>query len=164
MLQLEPGLMIWTWITFLVLFFILAKVAWKPLVSAVQQREQTISDSLNKAEMAKNEAQRLLEEQEKKLASAHEEIQQMLKENKELAEKMKTEIIEKARAEADKLHQRAQADIARERDAAIIELRKQVADLTILAASRLIKENLDDTKNRNLIDQYIKELDQLDKN
>ncbi len=164
MLQLEPGMMIWSWVTFLVLFAILAKVAWKPILNIVNQREETINDSLLKADKARTEAQQLLEEHQKMMARAQDEIQQMLKENKAAAEKMKNEILEKARQEAEKLHQRARADLEREKDAAILELKKQVADLAIQAASRLIRENLDAQKNRDLVDNYIKELDQLEKN
>ncbi len=164
MLQLEPGMMIWTWVTFVVLFLILAKVAWKPILSMVEQREQTISDSLRRAEEAKTQAEKLMEEQQAMLSKAQEEIQKMLKENKEMAEKMKADLMEKARQEAEKLREKAQADIVREKEAAILELKKQVADLAIGAASRLIQENLDAAKHRDLIDNYIKELDQLDKN
>lgn len=164
MLELEPGMMIWTWITFLVLFLVLAKVAWKPLLSIVNQREKTIGDSLRKAEEAKAEAEKILDEQQKMLAGAQDEIQKMMKESKGLAEKMKNEIVEKAREEAQKMHSRAQEDIERETDAAILELKKQVADLVVQAASHLIRESLDDRKHRNLIDDYIKEIDRIDKN
>jgi F-type H+-transporting ATPase subunit b len=164
MLQLEPGMMIWTWVTFIFLFILLSKIAWKPLLAMVEKRETTISDALKKAEEAQAETQKILEEQQKKLESAHSEIQEMMKENKSLAEKMKTEIIDKAKNEALKLHDRAVADIERETDAALLELKKQVADLTIQAASRLIQENLDTQKHSQLIDTYIKELDNLKKN
>jgi F-type H+-transporting ATPase subunit b len=164
MLQLEPGMMIWTWVTFFFLFLILARVAWKPLLSAVDQREKTISESLQKAEAAKSEAQQLLEEQDKKLSEAQDEIQKMMKQNKEMAEKTRNEMIENAKDQVQKLHQRAQADIARETEAAVLELKKQVADLAIQAASRLIQEKIDAEKHRSLIDQYIRELENFDKN
>ena len=142
----------------------MAKVAWKPLLEAVNQREKNINDSLKKTEEAKAEAEELMEKQQKMLAGAQEDIQKMLEENKEVAEKMKNEIVEKAKGEAEKLHHRAQANIERETDAAIIKLKKQVADLAIQAASKLIQENLDEKKHRNLIDKYIKDLDQINKN
>ncbi len=164
MLHLEPGMMIWTWATFIVLFLVLAKVAWKPLLSAVEEREKTIADSLRKAEEARTEAQQLLEKHQKMMEDAHAEIQKMLQENKQIAAKMKEEIITKAKAEAEKLRQRAEADIEREKEAAILELKAQVADIAIQAASRLIQESLDDQKHRTLIDQYIKDLDKLEKN
>lgn len=164
MLQLEPGMMIWTWVTFLVLFLVLRKVAWKPLLSVVNKREKSISDALKKAEDAKTEAEKMLEEHEKKLAQAQHEIQEMMKRNKELAEKIKTEMVENAKSEAQKLRDRAHADIERETESAISELKKQVADLAIQAASKLIQQNLDADKHRNLINDYIKDLDNLGKN
>jgi len=164
MLQLEPGMMIWTWVTFFVLFLVLSRVAWKPLLSAVAKREKSIADSLKKAEDASSEAQKLLEEQQNNVRTAQENIQKMMKENKELAEKIKNEMLDKARDETRKLQQRAKEDIVRETEAAVMQLKKQVADLAIQAASHLIQENLDNKKQRELIDDYIKELDQLDKN
>ncbi|GAB4329779.1 MAG: F0F1 ATP synthase subunit B [Calditrichia bacterium] len=164
MLQLEPGMMIWTWVTFAVLFFVLAKVAWKPLTQAIEERENSISESLRKAEEANAKAQAQLEQQEKQLAETQLQIQKMLQESKEMAEKMKSEIVESGRQEAARLRERAQAEIAREKEAAIQELRGQVADLTIAAASRLISAELDDKKHRDLINQYIKEMDRLEKN
>ncbi len=164
MLQLEPGMMIWTWVTFIVLFAVLAKVAWKPILAAVNQREETISDSLRKAEDAKLQAEKLLEEHREMMDNAQDEIQKLLKENKEAAEKMKNDIVENARKEAEKIRERAHIDIEREKDAAIAELKGQVADLVVQATSRLIREDLDNQKHRNLINDYIKELDQLDKN
>ncbi|HFE63312.1 MAG TPA: ATP synthase F0 subunit B [Caldithrix sp.] len=164
MLQLEPGMMIWTWVTFFVLFAVLLKVAWKPLLGMVEQREKTVEDAIRRAEEARNEAEQLLEKHQDMMAQTQGEIQKMLQENKQVAENMKNDIVRKARSEAQKLQERAQQDIEREKEAAIIELRKQVADLSIYAASRLIRENLDEKKHRSLIDQYIKDLDQMEKN
>ena len=98
------------------------------------------------------------------MVETQEQIQKLLQENKDVAEKIKNEIIEKARVESKKLHDKAQGDIEREKEAAIIELKKQVADLAIQAASRLIQVNMDSEKQRDLVNTYIKELDQLDKN
>ncbi len=164
MLQLDPGMIIWTWVTFIGLFVILAKFAWKPMLSAVEKREKIINDSLRKADEASAQAEKMLAEHEQMIAKTQDEIQKMLKDSRELAEKMKNEMLENARLEAMKLQERAQADIEREKEAAILELRKHATDLAIQGASRLIKENLDSKKHRELIDGYIKELDQLEKN
>lgn len=164
MLQLEPGMMIWTWVTFFVLFAVLLKVAWKPLLGMVDQREKTVEDAIRRAEEARNEAEQLLEKHQEMMEKTQDEVQKMLQDNKQVAEKMRNEIVQKARSEAQRLQERARQDIEREKEAAIIELRKQVADLSIYAASRLIRENLDDQKQRSLIDQYIKDLDQMEKN
>jgi F-type H+-transporting ATPase subunit b len=164
MLHLEPGMMIWTWVTFVVLFFVLGKVAWKPILSAVEQREKKIKDSIQKAEKAKTEAETLLEKHEKMMTEAQNQIQKMFKENKDTAEKMKNDLLESARLETEKMFQRAKQDIDHQKEAAIIELKKQVADLAIQAASKLIQENMDQKKHRDLVDRYIQGLDSLDKN
>jgi F-type H+-transporting ATPase subunit b len=164
MFQLEPGIMIWTWVTFFVLFGLLIKVAWKPILSVVEQREKRIQDSLQRAEQAQSEHQRLLQEQQKIFADSEEQIQKMLKENREIAENLKNGIIENAKKEAEKIHRETQQIILREKEAAITELKKQVTDLAIQVASKLMQENMDEKKHRNLVDSYIKDIDRLEKN
>ena len=87
MLSLDPGVMIWAWITFFVLLFLLYKIAWKPILSAIDNREKLVQDSIDRAEMAKKESEELLEKHEKLIRNAEEEAQKIIKENKELAEK-----------------------------------------------------------------------------
>ncbi len=164
MLRLDPGMIIWTWVTFLVLLFVLKKVAWKPLLGAVEERENRIAESLRRAEEARQEAEKLLEEQHRQLAKTQEEVQAMLKESRQMAEKVRSEIIEKAREDANKLMERARRDIEKERQAALMNLRNQVADLVVQATSKLIQVSLDDRKHRQLIDEYIQRLDEVSKN
>ncbi len=156
MLQLEPGMIIWTWVTFFVLLFILKKVGWGPLLGAVEERESLISDSLKRAEEARAEAEKSLELQQKQLAKTQEEVQSMLRESKELAEKMRTDIVARAREDAGKMIERAKSDIEKERQAAMLSLRKEVADLVIGATSNLLREAIDEKKHRQLIDESIK--------
>ncbi|NOX36170.1 MAG: F0F1 ATP synthase subunit B [Calditrichaeota bacterium] len=155
MLKLEPGMLIWTWVTFLFLLLVLRKLAWKPLLGAVEERERTIAESLKRANEAREEAERLLEEQQKKFARTQEEIQAMLKENKELAQKMRDEIIAQARADASKLIERAKQDIEKERQMAMQALKEEVANMVVYATARLIQSQLDEKKHREIIDQYI---------
>ncbi len=160
MLKLEPGMLIWTWVTFFFLLWVLKKVAWKPLLSAVEEREKRIADSLKRAEEAREEAEKYLAEQQEKLAKAQDEVQKMLREGKELAEKMKEDLLAQAREEANKLVERARADISRERQQAILAIKGEIADLVIKATSKLINTTLDEKKHRELIDQYIQSLEQ----
>jgi len=164
MLQLEPGMIIWTWVTFLVLLFVLKKVAWKPLLNMVEERENRIAESLKRAEEARMEAEKLLEEQHRQLAKTQEEVQAMLKESRLMAEKVRNDIIEKAREDANKLMERARRDIEKERQMALMSLRNQVADLVVQATSKLIQVSLDEDKHRELIDEYIQRLDDASKN
>jgi len=156
MLQLEPGMIIWTWVTFFVLLFILKKVGWGPLLGVVEERESLISESLKRAEEARAEAEKSLELQQKQLAQTQQEVQSMLRESKELAEKMRTEIVTRAREDAGKMIERAKSDIEKERQAAMLSLKKEVADLVIGAASNLFREAIDEKKHRQLIDESIK--------
>ena len=102
LVALTPGLYIWTIITFLLLFYILAKFAWKPLLKMLEERENLIKNSLNDAEKAKLELERLNEESEKIMAKARVDAQEILAESKSTAEKVKEDTIAKAKEEANK--------------------------------------------------------------
>src|SRR4030042_4611196 len=102
MLDLDPGMMIWAWAAFLALLFLLYKVAWKPIFSVIEKREQTIQNSLDKASKANEEAQVLLQKHAEIMNTAQGEAQQIIKENRELAEKSRQGIIEQAKNSAQK--------------------------------------------------------------
>ena len=134
MLDINPGLILWTILTFIILLFILSKVGWKPLVNALQAREQSIRDALQKAEEAKRESERLLAENTAAMARANEETSRILKEGRELAEQMKSEIVAKAREGAKTLMEQAKEDIQREKETALLQLKNEVADLAVNVA------------------------------
>ncbi len=138
MLQLEPGMLVWTWITFVAVLLVLWKVAWKPLLGAVESRENRINDSLQKAENARQEAEKLLAQQQEKLAAAQQEIQGMIKEARQTAEKMRADLLEQARADAEKVKERARSDIEKERDMMMVSLKQEVADLVLETTSKLL--------------------------
>ncbi len=155
MLELNPGMVIWTWITFAVLLIVLRKIAWKPLLNVVEQREKTISDSLQKAEEARAEAEKMMLEQQEKLASAQEEIQQMIKDSKQMAEKARNDMLEQARQEAAKIVERAKSDIDKERQMVIASLRQEVAELVVDATAKLVGVVVDKSQHKKLIDESI---------
>jgi F-type H+-transporting ATPase subunit b len=140
MLNPNPGLIIWTIITFVLLLIILKKFAWKPLLESLHKREETVRSSIERAENAKQEAERLLEENRKQLERAEQDGRRILNENRALAEKLKEEIIE------------------RDKDAALLSLRGEVANLAIQAAGKILDETLDENKQRKLVDSYLKGL------
>lgn len=158
MLDINPGLILWTIITFVILLFILTKTAWKPLVEALQAREQGIRDALYKAEEAKKESERMLAEHKSALAKANEETARILKEGRELAEQMKNEIVAKAHESANAMMTHAKEDIQREKETALIQLRNEVADLAINAAEKIIEETLDESKQKKLVDKVLQKL------
>ncbi len=157
-LDVNPGVIIWTVITFLFLLFVLKKFAWKPILSSLDERENFIKDSIAKAEHARDEAERLLEENKATLAKAEEESQKIITQGREYSEKLKTQILEESKEEARKMIVNASAEIERKNKEAFTKLKDQVADIAVLAAEKIIKENLDKDKQTKLVEKYLKEI------
>jgi F-type H+-transporting ATPase subunit b len=158
MLDINPGLIIWTTVTFILLLIVLGKVAWKPLLKALQDREQSIADALNKAEDARKESERLLAENTKKLQEANAETSRILKEGRELAEQMKVEIVANAHEHAKAEMERAKEEIQREKESALLEMRTEITDMAIAAAEKILDEALDSPKQKKMIDKVIQQL------
>ncbi len=158
MLEINPGLIVWTIITFVILLVILRAKAWKPLVQALTEREEKIRAALQHAEDAQAEAQRLLDENKRQLAKAEEQSQRVIKEGREMGEKLKSEIVEKANSSSRAMIEQAKDEIRREKEAALTQLRTEVADLAIGVAGKIIDQNLDTPKQRQLVDSAIKDL------
>jgi F-type H+-transporting ATPase subunit b len=158
MLEVNPGLILWTILTFVIVLAILRAKAWKPLLQALTEREEKIRTALLDAERAQTDAQRLLEENKRQLAKAEEESQRIIKQGRELGDKLKAEIVEKANAGARSMIDQAKEEIRREKEAALTQLRTEVADLAIGVAGKLLDQNLDNAKQRQLADSAIKDL------
>ena len=158
MLEINPGLIIWTIITFLIVMAILRLTAWKPLLGALTAREEQIRNALEQAGQAQVEAQRLLEENRRQLAKAEEEAQRVMREGREMGERLKAELLEKAETSAHHLVDQAKDEIRREKDAALVQLRTEVTDLAIAAASKVLDANLDTPAQRKLADAAIADL------
>jgi F-type H+-transporting ATPase subunit b len=158
--MLEPnlGLIVWTAITFFILLVFLGKFAWKPLLNDLQSREEKISNSLERAEKAKEEAERVLEENKKNLQRADEQAQQAIREGRTAAERLKNEILEKANASSRRMIEQAREEIQREKEAALNELRREVVDLAIRAAGKILGEELDERHHRKVIEGFLREL------
>ena len=154
---LDPhvGLIIWTIITFLVVLFVLKKFAWPHLLAALDEREQRISDAIAAAEQARQEAEEVLREHRQKLAAADEEARQVVAEAREAGANVRQTIVSQAREEAERMLDQARTSIESEKRAAIAELRRETAHLAVQAAGALIDANLDDEKNRGLVDDFI---------
>ena len=160
LLSVEPGLMIWTILIFFILLLILKKFAWKPILKSLSDREQSIKDSIDKAEYLKEEAEKVLQENKKLLAKADEESRKVLNETKELAEKMRHELLSKTNEDAQKLIAQAKSEIEREKIAALNTLKDEIANLAVSAASKIIDENLDASKQKKIIDSFINKIPQ----
>jgi F-type H+-transporting ATPase subunit b len=158
MLDPNPGLIVWTVITFVALLVVLRKFAWKPLLKALHDRETSIRGTLEHAESAKAEAERILEENRRVLAKAGEESQKILGEGRALGEKLKQEIVDQANQQSRRMVDQARLEIERDKDAAIAQLRGEVAALAIQAAGKILNESLDEKKHRTLIDESLSRL------
>lgn len=158
LVQPDPGLIIWTIITFLVLLFILKKAAWKPILDLLHQREATIAGSLQRAEEAKSEAERLLKEHSEKIAKAEAESQRIIDEGRQLAEKIKENITVEAKAASDKIIKDAKDDIEKSRQAALESIRSEISNIAISAASKIISDNLNEKVDKKLVDKMIDNL------
>ena len=153
------GLVFWTAITFLCLLFILKKFAWKPILGAVSDREKSIKDALASAEEAKKEMQNLNASNEQLLKDARAERDALMKEAREIKDKMISDAKEEAKEVTSKLIENAQVSIEQEKQAALAELKKQVADLSIGIAETVIKKELTSKEEQlKLVEGILKEV------
>ena len=154
---LDPhvGTIIWTLVTFAVVLVVLRATVWRPLLGALDEREKRISDALEAAERARKEAQSIVEEHQQKLQDADAEAREIVRLAREAAERVEQEIVSNARQEAQRTTEQARRAIESEKQAAIAELRKETADLAVKAAGALIEANLDDERNRKLVEDLI---------
>lgn len=158
LLDVNPGLMIWTVITFIILVLILKKVAWKPILTALDKRENDIKESLAQAEKAKDEAKKILEENQANLAKAEEESKKIIEHSRAYAESLKEQLIKDSKDQAKKIVDEASSEIQRKKDAAFEELKGQIAEIAVNAAEKIIRESLDAQKSKQVIDKYLNDV------
>jgi F-type H+-transporting ATPase subunit b len=156
--DINTGLSAWTLIVFAVLVVLLGKFAWKPILEAVEAREKGIKAALDDAAAKNAEAAKLLEEHRAQITDARRQASELIAEGRAAGDNVRKSIEEKARVEAQAMVDRARTEIERERDAAIQTLRKESVDLALAAASRLMQQNLDQAKDRQLVERYLSEL------
>jgi F-type H+-transporting ATPase subunit b len=149
------GLIIWTLLAFLVVFFILKKFAWPSILDGLRKREETIAASLASAEKIKAEMALMKSENESLLLQAREERANMLKDAKNTAEKMIADAKEKARSEYDKILADAQSAIQQQKNAVLTDLKNQVGSLVIEVAEKVLRKELNDKAKQ---ENYIREL------
>ena len=155
---LDPGLFIWTIITFIVLLMVLGKFAWGPLLKALDDRESKIRKSLDDADKARIELEQMSAESEEMISKARSDAQEIRVEAKNSAEKLKSEIKLQAENDAKKLHENAQKQIKVEKEKVISEIRKEVVALTVSISEKIIKRNLMTDDNKLFIEDSLKKL------
>jgi F-type H+-transporting ATPase subunit b len=158
MLEINSGLILWTILTFVIVLVILKSAAWKPLLAALAAREESIRASLREAADARGEAAKLLEENRRQLAQAEVQSQRIIRDGRDMGERLKAELLEKANATSLHMIEQAKEEIRREKDAALIQLRAEAGELVIAAAGKILDANLDTPKQRQLADAAIREI------
>jgi F-type H+-transporting ATPase subunit b len=157
--EFSIGLFFWQTIIFVILIFLLKKFAWSPILKAVNDREQGIKDALDSAEAAKKEMQSLQADNEKIMKEARAERDSLLKEARGLKNSMISQAKDEAKSEAQKIIESANEAILNEQNAAVSDIKKQVASLSIEIAEKLLKEKLsDDNKQMKIVEDLIKDV------
>lgn len=151
----KPPELIYALLSFAVLFFVLSKFAFPPIVKMLEKREATIRESIERSEETRVEAERLLEDYRKQLAEARSEATQIIEQARKLGDDAKKKIEAGARDEATALIARAREEIEAEKQKALIELTAKVADISIGAASRVVEKSLSKEDHLKLIDEYV---------
>ncbi|MCU1462397.1 MAG: synthase, subunit b [Acidimicrobiales bacterium] len=149
---------IWGAISFVVLFFLLAKFAWPGLKKALDARADKIRESLDEAERARTEAETVLEDYQRQVADAKSEAARIIEEARQTADNLRQDLRRQAEAEVAELKQRAQEDIQAQVDRAMADLRSQVGELAIELAEKVVERNLDHATQMALIDSFISQV------
>jgi len=144
-------------INFAILLGLLYLVAYKPIMRMLDERSRRVKESMEQTELIKQQAERAEEEVKKQIEAAGKEGMEIIARAMHTGEEMRQKAQQEAKQDAESLIVRAQVEIQRERDGAIDELRKEFADLTIMAAEKVIEKSLDKPTHRQLIDKVLKE-------
>jgi F-type H+-transporting ATPase subunit b len=158
LVQPDPGLFIWTILTFLVLLGLLTKYAWKPLLAALDKRQQTIARAIEDAKLARDEVERVKQESAQVLTKARIDAEAIVTRARSDASAFHEEMRQKAIADAQNIVTRAEKQIELEKNRAIKDIRRETVDLSLAIATKLIHRNLSKDDNVALIDDAIKQI------
>jgi F-type H+-transporting ATPase subunit b len=154
-MNIQFNLMAWTLAIFLILFFILRRFAFGPIAAAVEAREKALEAAIDAAKADRDAAAKLLAEHSAQIEAARGEAQKLIADGRSVAEKMRGDLLEQTRREQQEMLERARREIGSEKDRAIAQLRKEAVDLALAGASKVIEQNLESAKNRQLVESYL---------
>ena len=161
LMAIRLNLMLWTLVIFLILFYILKRWAFPAILGAVEKREQALQEALESARKDREEAQRLLEEQRRRIEEVRSDAQRIIADGRAVAEKMRADLIAQTHQEQQAMLESARRQIETEKERAVAQLRREAVNLAIAGAGKVIEQNLDDSKNRQLVESYLASLPQL---
>jgi F-type H+-transporting ATPase subunit b len=156
--EIHPSTIIFAIINFAILVVGLKVFLYKPVCNMLDSRREEVINNLNSAEEAKLEAQKLKDEYAAQIQNARAEAQDIINQAAKIGEQTKADIVTEAREEASRLTAKAQAEIAREKTEALNELRNEIADLAVLAASKVVGKTIDVADHQNMVDNFVKEV------
>jgi F-type H+-transporting ATPase subunit b len=159
LVQVDPGLFIWTIVTFLVLLALLAKFAWRPLLEALESRQSAIRKSLDDAQQAKQELERVNQESAQIVNRARADAEAIITQSRSDGDRLREEIRQKARAEADNIVKNAERQIQLETSRALEQIRREAVDLSVMIASKILQRNLTREDNERLIDEALRQVE-----
>jgi len=155
----EYGLLFWMVLTFGIVLFILKKFAWKPILSSLKERENSIEDALELAQKTRDEMAKLQADNEKILAEARQQREELLKEARDVRQKMIDEAKDRAREEGEKMIASARQAIENEKSSAIDEMKKTIVSMSVQIAEKILKKQLEDPKQQqDFLDSYLKDI------
>ena len=152
---LTSNVSFWTVLIFIILFFVLAKFAFPPILGYAAAREKRIQDAIDEANRNREETERMLAEQRAEIAKARTDAQQIIAEGKQAAEKVRQDLLNRARTEQEELVTRAKADIEAERLKAVQSVREQAVEIALAAAAKLVEQRLDSASDRRIVDDFL---------
>jgi F-type H+-transporting ATPase subunit b len=155
LMNIQFNLMFWTLGIFLILFVILKRFAFGPITAAVEAREKALEAAIDAAKADRDAAAKLLAEHSAQIDAARGEAQKLIADGRAVAEKMRGDLLEQTRHEQQEMLERARREIGSEKDRAIAQLRKEAVDLALAGASKVIEQNLESAKNRQLVESYL---------
>ena len=159
LVQTDPGLFIWTIVTFLVLLTLLAKFAWNPLLQALETRQNSIRKSLDDAQQAKVDLERLAAESGQIIQRARVEAEAVISQSRTDGDRLREDLRAKARTEADHIVKNAERQIQLETSRALEQIRREAVDLSVMIASKIIQRNISREDNERLIDEALKQVE-----
>ena len=158
LLKVEPGVFLWTLLSFGILLLVLWKAAWKPIVSSLDERAGRIRRDMETAEASRKEAETLFLKHKETIENARDEAMKIISEGRADAERIKNDILEKANSEAQSIVQRAHREIEGAKDKAIVELKTEIVSISTDIAAKIIEKNLKPEDQRSLVEQALQKL------
>src|SRR5712691_9916138 len=159
LIQVTPGLMIWTIVAFVITFFVLRRYAFGPIQKTIDERRKRIQQSIEEAEHARAEARRLLEEHRALIGQARGQAEQILTEARKVADAQRARVREETEADRQRRLEETRRQIEAETSRALEQIRNEVAELTLIATAKVTGKVLDGADHRRLIEDAVRELD-----